>query len=538
MAPPLIPRQTLNKALPPFLTLAEELNAANILSCLRQTHSIEWRLLSQYRVRRQAGSNYSASPPSAQIPLWSLGTLFRLAPNLTRLSLIMVQHDPEENVVQSVFNVANLPNLRVLDLDLPPNNTPDTSSMTIEKLFPLFVILEELTLRGVWYDEQDQNPQGLTFPSYAPWRLKRLTVDRVDVFFFQHCPALESLKFENPMKRFRWGSARLVRRTMLASLQGMPKLRMITVGNPTDHTENDFEVQDPIGPCAPLWKMAGALQEDSDWTLQDVVELFLRHLRTLKTPYLVEHMDIHHRTTMVHSNPTLDNAREKQWELFPQQGIWVCRNLEILRLQVHGHGPYFSSSLARNRVLYGYISAVCPRLVELKLETTIICSTDIRTITGTHFTGELSSGLCLLSRLRFLERLCVVIGGRGQLEPAVLNWFYDSGRTVESRKRRRAIVDSWSSDLQKEAELEVGRLSALTDDSDGGGGYDLLAEPGFEDAQLMDQLRNLGLLLDCLPSLQWLACGQILERSPEEEVRFRVKHSIFEQLRKKTWWGK
>ncbi|KAG0200203.1 hypothetical protein BGX33_011146 [Mortierella sp. NVP41] len=222
----------------------------------------------------------------------------------------------------------------------------------------------------------------------------------------------------------------------------------------------------------------------------------LRHLRTLKTPYLVEHMDIHHRTTMVHSNPTLDNAREKQWELFPQQGIWVCRNLEILRLQVHGHGPYFSSSLARNRVLYGYISAVCPRLVELKLETTIICSTDIRTITGTHFTGELSSGLCLLSRLRFLERPCVVIGGRGQLEPAVLNWFYDSGRTVESRKRRRAIVDSWSSDLQKEAELEVERLSALTDDSDGGGGYDLLAEPGFEDAQLMDQLRNLGLLLD------------------------------------------
>ncbi|KAG0200202.1 hypothetical protein BGX33_011145 [Mortierella sp. NVP41] len=148
--------------------------------------------------------------------------------------------------------------------------------MTIEKLFPLFVILEELTLRGVWYDEQDQNPQGLTFPSYAPWRLKRLTVDRVDVFFLQHCPALESLTFENPMKRFRWGSARLVRRTMLASLQGMPKLRMITVGNPTDHTENDFEVQDPIGPCAPLWKMAGALQEDSDWTLQDVVELLCK----------------------------------------------------------------------------------------------------------------------------------------------------------------------------------------------------------------------------------------------------------------------
>ncbi|KAG0374676.1 hypothetical protein BGX24_010096 [Mortierella sp. AD032] len=288
----------------------------------------------------------------------------------------------------------------------------------------------------------------------------------------------------------------------------------------------------------------------------------LRHLRTLKAPYIIENMDIHRRTTMTQDEPSLRDAHREQWTLF-QPGVWMCRDLETLHLQVHGHGPYPSDVSTRTRVLYGYISTVCPRLVELNLVSTVMCTTDPNTPTGTYFTADLSSGLCLLSRLKFLEHLSVTIGGRGKYNPANLNWLCASGRTAEFRKQRRVIVDGWKEELQNEQQLEAERISALRGSSDEGGGSDgdggsdggggsqlLIGFGSGDDKQLMERLQDLGLLqdviksvlemdmdgYDCLPYLRLLSCGETLARSPKDEVRFRTRQTVMAQLREKGWW--
>ncbi|KAG0265884.1 hypothetical protein BGZ95_003189 [Linnemannia exigua] len=273
----------------------------------------------------------------------------------------------------------------------------------------------------------------------------------------------------------------------------------------------------------------------------------LRHLRTLKAPYIIENMDIHHRTTMTQHGPSLrDDAYREHWILF-QAGIWMCRNLETLHLQVHGHGRYPSEASTRTRVLYGYISTVCPQLVELSLDSMVMCTNDVNTHTETYFTADLSSGLCLLSRLKFLKHLSVTIGGHGKYDPATLNWLCVSGRTAEYRKQRRVIVDGWEAELQIEKQLEAERFIALD------GASQLLVGSGSEsgvDEALMERLQDLGLLrdvknsvlemdldgYDCLPYLRRLSCGETLAQSPQEEVRLRTRQTVMAQLREKWWW--
>ncbi|KAF9937255.1 hypothetical protein BGZ65_001624, partial [Modicella reniformis] len=78
--------------------------------------------------------------------------------------------------------------------------------------------------------------------------------------------------------------------------------------------------------------------------------------------------------------------------------IWACRNLRTLHLQC-----YFANdtSVENARVMFGYLSRVCPRLQDLE-------------ISRGSLTLAFESGLCLLTRLHELQRLKLKIAWCGQ----------------------------------------------------------------------------------------------------------------------------
>ncbi|KAF9924829.1 hypothetical protein FBU30_005261 [Linnemannia zychae] len=267
----------------------------------------------------------------------------------------------------------------------------------------------------------------------------------------------------------------------------------------------------------------------------------LRHLRVLKAPYIVQNMDIYHRSTMNPDVGALHATYRKQWDMF-QPGIWICRNLDTLHLQVHGHGPYPANVYTLTRILYGYISVVCPRLTELRLESAEMCSLNPQNDTPAYILIDLFAGLCLLSRLQFLERLIVMADGSEKHAPASLNWLCKAGRTLEYKRQRQTVAKGWQSVLEAEVRLEPARHSLMTrgKDKQQDGNDSLPRTLGSENVETMQQLKDLGLLVDMtnqiqlmdsdgyqtLPYLELLSLGKTMERSPEEEIRSRCKQSF------------
>ncbi|KAF9131081.1 hypothetical protein BGW39_002240 [Mortierella sp. 14UC] len=278
---PSFPINQATRLFPPFQTVAEELNAAKLLSCLCLTTSLEWndirvprRLHARDAVSVASPSASASAPPTKPLPsvmpvvFSNLAILFRMMPHLNRVGLSFATHDYEETVLLSVINQSNLQSLRGLSLDLPSIFPP----IRIERLYPLISRLEELDLRGKWFIEVDAD--AALSSSYAPWNLKRLTIDRVYISFLGYCPALETLSFKHPMTAF--GRRRHhSRERMLIQLQRMSQLKTITVGRVADLKEDEFRIQEPVGPGA-LWeKKTPEDMREKDWTLHVILDYLL-----------------------------------------------------------------------------------------------------------------------------------------------------------------------------------------------------------------------------------------------------------------------
>ncbi|KAF9906079.1 hypothetical protein EC991_001087 [Linnemannia zychae] len=89
------------------------------------------------------------------------------------------------------------------------------------------------------------------------------------------------------------------------------------------------------------------------------------------------------------------------------------------------------------------------------------------------------------------------------------------------------IADGWTQRMEDETALDARRLESRSTEME----MTILGD-GVDDVELMDSLKNLGLLVDvkemvkemidpefvCLPELRRLACGRHLEQSPEKEI--------------------
>ncbi|KAF9122407.1 hypothetical protein BGW39_009768 [Mortierella sp. 14UC] len=242
----------------------------------------------------------------------------------------------------------------------------------------------------------------------------------------------------------------------------------------------------------------------------------LRHLKTLKMPYMTDYMDLHRRSVIY--------SKAVPSVIVP--GVWICRGLERLHLDLHTHEHATARGSHQTRIAYGYIARVCPHLQDLRIRFPGNCEFFEGYAQWKHHPFVLEGGLCLLSGLKCLERLRLEYR-TVECEIAELNWLCQSGRNEEHRVRRRQLVEGWLWRLEHEAKLEADRLQSTA-----GAAIGLLG-PGADDEKLMASLASLGLLQDvkdvmvtmdkygfvCLPSLQLLACGDHLPQRPEKEMR-------------------
>jgi len=199
----------------------------------------------------------------------------------------------------------------------------------------------------------------------------------------------------------------------------------------------------------------------------------LVYLKALKIPFQPYLMDLFSR-----GNPAAYPKCQKLTS--PSTTLWVCRGLERLHIEVHGT---FVS-----RILFGYISRVLPKLEELYITRPGVCES----ISGSMFRPtidlQLKGGLCLLSRLRHLERLWVqgdahqVTQRCGRMD---LSWIEHSRDNATLKALRQQEIEQWNTPRFMEYINESTRLPPsppiLTRESD---------------AEIWNQLQNLGLFQD------------------------------------------
>lgn len=162
--------------------------------------------------------------------------------------------------------------------------------------------------------------------------------------------------------------------------------------------------------------------------------LHLLHLKVSQSFCLVERMDLFGRWM-----PLPDTER---MPTVNQVSGWY-RQLQSLHIEFHNLGPSDRQlSPTRCRVLFGYISRLCPNLRDLEIW-------EPENIPGLFL--ELAGGLCLLTSLRLLENFCIGFGKNPQiLKPRDARWLTDSGRSATSKQERRHGMGSWPGAIVKE----------------------------------------------------------------------------------------
>ncbi|KAF8940973.1 hypothetical protein BGZ47_007549 [Haplosporangium gracile] len=306
----------------------------------------------------------------------------------------------------------------------------------------------------------------------------------------------------------------------------------------------------------------------------------LLHLRAENTFYLVELLDIHGRMEMVNSRitsqdgvattPTPTGGRGATGgggafnSLMGPPGIWACKNLQTLYISLRSASNTGSSTYATAtptpstnpssvtttpkiscRIVFGYISRVCPYLRDLKIRFAenlywaawIPFGSRGSMTTRQRLSLTLDSGLCLLARLRHLEQLSIgFISGSGTsssflrrnmvwgLEPVDLEWMLErDGRrgSDERRKsrdrrmaRRRVVEERWETWLAEEKVVLLQKAMdtswwisrtrktvdhvTVTTATTNGNNNNKNRSPirGRTDPEIHEQLKDLGLLVD------------------------------------------
>ncbi|KAF9122814.1 hypothetical protein BGW39_009476 [Mortierella sp. 14UC] len=275
----------------------------------------------------------------------------------------------------------------------------------------------------------------------------------------------------------------------------------------------------------------------------------LMHLKNLKMSALqFEGMDLHRRssfaelahwTTYRYVNTTKDADA-----IVP--GVWACRGLKTLHLNLHGHGEFGLSHPVHSRIIFGYIAAVCSELEDLQLTVSSECRKKGDTNGKVYFTDfcmRLEGGFCLLNRLKHLTTFRLdtySISRKSGCWPVDLTWITAEGNTHQYREARRKAVALWGEKLDVERRLENERLSTsarsaciLTIEK---GDYNTSQDKNEEKEKgsFDVRLRNLGLLSEvkkvieemdqdgyrCFPVLDRVSFSWVLPQRPKDALAY------------------
>ncbi|OAQ34414.1 hypothetical protein K457DRAFT_14252 [Linnemannia elongata AG-77] len=277
---------------------------------------------------------------------------------------------------------------------------------------------------------------------------------------------------------------------------------------------------------------------------------YFAHLTTLKTTLRMEDMDLFGRSGYIHLDRGHDailpnNENVSSTPPGPPQ-IWRCRGLRTLHIEVHAPGQFRLQHPVHSRIVFGYVARVCPLVEDLQISFPKDCQSGTDGHQYRIFPClQLEGGLCLLGRLRYLQRLriiydtgCFVTSGCKEWD---MNWMVASGRnSSQSRRKRQKEIESWRFWRLGEDRAEVirsqTRQHSLETDGEGLNAID---------TDILRKLQNLGLLMDVeemmkemegtkgvqpMPLLEKLSFTYPIMLRPEEELE-RLFPSIFEKLR-------
>ncbi|CAO3569028.1 unnamed protein product [Mortierella alpina] len=155
------------------------------------------------------------------------------------------------------------------------------------------------------------------------------------------------------------------------------------------------------------------------------------HLLHLKVPQMffpLQRLDLHR----VDDVPLMDRSLRFNFRYSPpprnlyiEPGVWACRRLKTLHMGFHRHGDVSIGALVHERILFGYLSKVCPDLRDLQIRMSDI---DV----------SLQGGLCLLSRLNSLQTLVIAISATHQkYKKTDLEWMADLPKPGPRLRLRR-----------------------------------------------------------------------------------------------------
>ncbi|KAK3819344.1 MAG: hypothetical protein JOS17DRAFT_756240 [Linnemannia elongata] len=263
----------------------------------------------------------------------------------------------------------------------------------------------------------------------------------------------------------------------------------------------------------------------------------LIHLRVIRSAFLIKDMDLFGRRTFGNLCVLSSNACDPDLAPEPAEAsgkfeVWQCRNLKTLQFEINAHQDVIPmTDPVQSRILFGYISRVCPNLEDLFITCPSLC---VDAVSRRNYIPRLSlkldGGICLLSRLRSLRRLRIedyYLCQGPNCEVYEMNWIVPSGRDSWSRRKRQEEMSEWRSLETEESRLETERKAK--------GGVKKLtpASKNKEDVRLAKELQDLGLIADvrdmvkemdgyfsaaCFPELERLSFEYPIDHRPRNEL--------------------
>lgn len=266
----------------------------------------------------------------------------------------------------------------------------------------------------------------------------------------------------------------------------------------------------------------------------------LIHLKAIRSPVFINNMDICNRSPyggldktarMRLTSQALNRVNTNQQQHSTnvptvRRPVWKCRGLRTLHLEIHGMA--LGNNAVNSRIVFGYISVVCPVLEDLVIVAN--CTRSYFPETGHYHSIPLSlhldGGLCLLTRLRSLNSLTVIDGMAKQEKLdrsniSDLNWIVPSGRTPVSASMRRTKVATWESWLETEESMELLQSVSLNDDQPVA--FLKNSDP-LQEIGLLSSVKRVVTEMDrecnsIFPVLHKLSFGYELGMSPEKAVQ-------------------
>ncbi|KAF9906064.1 hypothetical protein EC991_001072 [Linnemannia zychae] len=252
----------------------------------------------------------------------------------------------------------------------------------------------------------------------------------------------------------------------------------------------------PLGAQSPLQERSKVVQSTWWATIKAVHHFLCRSTNLLEFKLtngylLLFHLDIHDHCNFKYSDqevPYQYKGADVHDGLSSSRPIWSCYNLHTLDLDLRyskSGNPVHDVHL---RVLNGYISRTCPRLKNLSVHIPPpSISSGIPLRSALHL--RLEGGLCLLARLKFLERLHYRLD-TSDCDLWDLNWLLPSGHNDKSRTKRQEKMARWGK-WRKEEDRTGSRGRRLK-------------RIGTEECPLTvrEQLANLGLIADVIDMIK------------------------------------